>query len=61
MYEDCGDYDDDDVGDVDEDRSVVDMLTQLQRYIHTAESRLSTWKDLRTAAEADAAEARKVR
>ena len=58
MYDNSGILDDDD-DDVNE-RSVADMLAELQRHIHASESRLSTWKDLRTVAETDAVEARQV-
>lgn len=53
----CVDSSDDD----EVDCSIVEMLTLLQRKIDADQSRLSTWKDLRAAAERDAVEARQVR
>jgi len=43
-----------------DDRSVADMLSELERKIQASESHLSTWKDIRAAAERDAVEARQV-
>ena len=50
----------DEVDHDDDDRSVADMLAELQCSIERAESRLSTWRDICAAAETDALLARKV-
>ena len=59
MYGNSG-YMGDEVDHDDDDRSVADMLAELQCSIETAESGLSTWRDIRAAAETDALLARKV-
>ena len=46
--------------DVVDERSVANMLAELRRKIEASESRLSTWKDVRAAAERDAVDARQV-
>jgi len=59
MYVNSG-YEEASDDDEEEGYSVAEMLAQLQRKTEAAESQLSTWKDIKAAAERDAIEARQV-